>query len=107
MIITAIAIKLDSKGPVFFKQKRHGFNNELIEVYKFRSMRTAMAAANAAKLVTKGDPRVTRVGKFIRKTSIDELPQFFNVLSGQLSVVGPTPHALQAKDDTKLYYEAV
>ena len=107
MVATAIAIKLDSKGPVFFKQKRHGFNNELIEVYKFRSMQTDMADANAAKLVTKGDPRVTRVGKFIRKTSIDELPQFFNVLSGQLSVVGPRPHALQAKADNKLYYEAV
>jgi Undecaprenyl-phosphate glucose phosphotransferase len=107
MVITAIAIKLDSKGPVFFKQKRHGFNNELIEVYKFRSMRTDMADATASKLVTKGDPRVTRVGRFIRKTSIDELPQFFNVLTGQLSVVGPRPHATQAKADNLLYYEAV
>ncbi|MEO6394382.1 MAG: undecaprenyl-phosphate glucose phosphotransferase [Devosia sp.] len=107
MIATAIAIKLDSPGPVFFKQKRHGFNNELIEVYKFRSMRTDMVDANASKLVTKGDPRVTRVGRFIRKTSIDELPQFFNVLRGELSVVGPRPHALEAKADNKLYYEAV
>ena len=107
MLVTAIAIKLDSKGPVFFKQKRHGFNNELIEVYKFRSMRTDMADATASKLVTKGDPRVTRVGRFIRKTSIDELPQFFNVLTGQLSVVGPRPHATQAKADNLLYYEAV
>jgi Undecaprenyl-phosphate glucose phosphotransferase len=107
MMATAIAIKLDSKGPVFFKQKRHGFNNELIEVYKFRSMRTDMADATASKLVTKDDPRVTRVGKFIRKTSIDELPQLFNVLRGELSVVGPRPHALQAKADNKLYYEAV
>jgi Undecaprenyl-phosphate glucose phosphotransferase len=107
MLITAIAIKLDSPGPVFFKQKRHGFNNELIEVYKFRSMRTDMVDANASKLVSKGDPRVTRVGRIIRKTSIDELPQFFNVLTGQLSVVGPRPHALEAKADNKLYYEAV
>jgi Undecaprenyl-phosphate glucose phosphotransferase len=107
MIVTAIAIKLDSKGPVFFKQKRHGFNNELIEVFKFRSMRTDMLDATASKLVTKDDPRVTRVGRFIRKTSIDELPQFFNVLTGQLSVVGPRPHALQAKADNILYYEAV
>ncbi len=107
MLATAIAVKLDSKGPVFFKQKRHGFNNELIEVYKFRSMRTDMADENASKLVTKDDPRVTRVGKFIRKTSIDELPQFFNVLRGELSVVGPRPHALQAKADNILYYEAV
>ncbi|HHY50323.1 MAG TPA: undecaprenyl-phosphate glucose phosphotransferase [Alphaproteobacteria bacterium] len=107
MIVTAIAIKLESKGPVIFKQKRHGFNNELIEVYKFRSMYTDRSDANAAKLVTRDDPRVTRVGRFIRKTSIDELPQFFNVLKGDLSVVGPRPHALQAKAENKLYYEAV
>ena len=107
MIAAAIAVKLDSPGPVFFKQKRHGFNNELIEIYKFRSMRTDMADATASRLVTKGDPRVTRVGKFIRKTSIDELPQLFNVLRGELSMVGPRPHALAAKADNQLYYEAV
>lgn len=107
MVITAIAIKLESKGPVFFMQHRHGFNNELIRIYKFRSMRTDMLDAAAAKLVTKNDPRVTRVGKFIRRTSIDELPQLFNVLKGNLSIVGPRPHALQAKADNLLYYEAV
>lgn len=107
MVATAIAIKLESKGPVFFRQKRHGFNNELIEIYKFRSMYTDMADATASKLVTKDDPRVTRVGKFIRKTSIDELPQLLNVLKGELSIVGPRPHALQAKAANQLYYEAV
>ena len=107
MIATAIAIKLDSPGPVFFKQKRQGFNNQIIEMYKFRSMRSDAADATASKLVTKGDSRVTRVGRFIRKTSIDELPQLFNVLKGELSIVGPRPHALQAKADNKLYYEAV
>ncbi|MHA6692815.1 undecaprenyl-phosphate glucose phosphotransferase [Devosia sp. A449] len=107
MLITAIAVKLESKGPVFFRQNRHGFNNELIKIYKFRSMRTDMLDATAAQLVTKGDPRVTRVGKFIRKTSIDELPQLFNVLKGELSIVGPRPHALQAKAANQLYYEAV
>jgi Undecaprenyl-phosphate glucose phosphotransferase len=107
MIATAIAIKLESKGPVIFKQKRHGFNNELIEIYKFRSMYTDLSDANASKLVTKGDPRVTKVGHIIRKTSIDELPQLFNVLKGQLSIVGPRPHALQAKAANLLYYEAV
>ena len=107
MIVTAIAIKLDSKGPVLFKQKRHGFNNELIEIYKFRSMYTDRTDQGAAKLVTKDDPRVTKVGRFIRKTSIDELPQLFNVLKGQLSIVGPRPHALQAKAANVLYYEAV
>lgn len=107
MIAAAIAIKLESKGPVFFVQKRHGFNNQLINIYKFRSMRTDMLDASAAKLVTRDDPRVTRVGKFIRKTSIDELPQLFNVLKGELSIVGPRPHALQAKADNQLYYDAV
>ncbi|WP_375597672.1 undecaprenyl-phosphate glucose phosphotransferase [Devosia sp. Naph2] len=107
MIIAAIAIKLESKGPVFFVQHRHGFNNELIRIYKFRSMRTDMLDAAAAKLVTKDDPRVTKVGKFIRRTSIDELPQLFNVLKGELSIVGPRPHALQAKAANQLYYEAV
>ncbi|MEO9296560.1 undecaprenyl-phosphate glucose phosphotransferase [Devosia alba] len=107
MIAAAIAIKLESKGPVFFMQQRHGFNNELINIYKFRSMRSDMLDSGAAKLVTRGDQRVTRVGKFIRKTSIDELPQLFNVLKGELSIVGPRPHALQAKADNKLYYDAV
>ncbi len=107
MLITAIMIKLDSKGPVFFKQKRHGFNNELIEVYKFRSMYTDMSDAKASKLVTKDDPRVTKVGRFIRKTSLDELPQFLNVLRGELSICGPRPHALQAKAANQLYHDAV
>ena len=107
MLLTALAIKLTSKGPVFFRQKRHGFNNELINVYKFRSMRSDMSDVAAAKLVTRDDSRVTPVGRFIRRTSIDELPQLFNVLKGELSIVGPRPHALQAKADNKLYYEAV
>src|SRR5205823_3611204 len=80
MLATAIAVKLDSNGPVFFKQKRHGFNNDEIEVYKFRSLYTHMTDQSVQKSVTKDDPRVTRVGRFIRKTSIDELPQLFNVV---------------------------
>jgi Undecaprenyl-phosphate glucose phosphotransferase len=108
LLATAIAVKLDSKGPVFFKQKRYGFNNELIEVFKFRSMYTDMADATASKLVTKDDPRVTRVGRFIRKTSIDELPQLFNVVFfGNLSLVGPRPHALHAKAADRLYDQVV
>jgi len=108
MLITAIAIKLDSRGPAFFKQKRYGFNNELIEVYKFRSMYGDQCDATAAKLVQKGDPRVTRVGAFIRKTSIDELPQLINVVfKGNLSLVGPRPHAVHAKAENRLYDEAV
>jgi len=107
MIATAIAIKLDSKGPVFFKQKRHGFNNEVIEVYKFRSMYADQSDPTAKKTVTKNDPRVTRVGRFIRKTSIDELPQFFNSLMGSLSLVGPRPHAVAAQSHNLLYTEVV
>ncbi len=107
MALVALAVKLDSKGPVLFRQKRLGFNNELIDVFKFRSMYTDMADANASKLVTKGDPRVTRVGRFIRRTSLDELPQLFNVLLGTLSLVGPRPHALMAKAADQLYHDVV
>ncbi|TPI09203.1 undecaprenyl-phosphate glucose phosphotransferase [Mesorhizobium sp. B4-1-3] len=107
MLATAIAIKLDSKGPVLFKQKRHGFNNEIIEVYKFRSMYADRSDPTAKQTVTKNDPRVTRVGRFIRKTSIDELPQFFNSLLGSLSLVGPRPHAIAAQSHNLLYNEVV
>jgi Undecaprenyl-phosphate glucose phosphotransferase len=108
MAIVAVAIKLDSRGPVLFKQKRYGFNNDLIGVYKFRSMYVAETDATADKLVTKDDPRVTRVGRFIRKTSLDELPQLFNVVfKGNLSLVGPRPHAVNAKAEARLYDEAV
>jgi len=107
MLATAIAIKLDSKGPILFKQKRHGFNNEEIDVFKFRSMYHNLSDPSAVKAVTKGDPRVTRVGRIIRKTSIDELPQFFNALFGSLSLVGPRPHAVAAKTHNKLYTEVV
>ncbi len=107
MALVAVAVKLDSKGPALFRQKRYGFNNELIEVYKFRSMYTDRCDAGASKLVTKDDPRVTRVGRIIRKTSLDELPQLFNVIRGDLSLVGPRPHALQAKAGSQLYDEVV
>jgi Undecaprenyl-phosphate glucose phosphotransferase len=108
MALTALAIKLDSRGPVFFKQKRYGFNNELIEVYKFRSMYVDQCDATASRLVQKGDPRVTKVGAFIRKTSLDELPQLVNVaIKGNLSLVGPRPHAVHAKAADRLYDEAV
>ena len=92
LLLVAIAVKLDSRGPVLFRQKRYGFNNELIEVFKFRSMYVDQCDLTASRLVTKGDPRVTRVGRFIRKTSLDELPQLFNVVfTGNLSLVGPRP----------------
>ncbi|XYD10212.1 undecaprenyl-phosphate glucose phosphotransferase [Methylobacterium sp. NMS12] len=107
MLAIALAVRLTSRGPVLFRQKRHGFNNELIEVYKFRSMYVDQCDAGAARMVTRGDPRVTPVGRFIRKTSLDELPQLFNVLKGDLSLVGPRPHALQAKAANTLYDQVV
>ena len=108
MLVTAIAIKLDSKGPVFFRQKRYGFNNETVDVLKFRSLRHDMTDHTAAKQVTKDDPRVTRVGRFIRKTSIDELPQLINVVfNGNLSLVGPRPHAIHAKASNRAYEQVV
>ena len=107
MLITAIAIKLDSAGPVLFRQQRHGFNNEVIDVLKFRSMYTDQTDALARKVVTKGDPRVTRVGRFIRKASIDELPQFFNALRGELSLVGPRPHAVYAQMQERMFSDVV
>ena len=108
MALVALAVKLDSRGPVLFKQRRYGFNNELIEIYKFRSMYTDKADATASKLVTKNDPRVTRFGRFIRKTSLEELPQLLNVVfKGNLSLVGPRPHAVNAQAAQRLYDEAV
>jgi Undecaprenyl-phosphate glucose phosphotransferase len=108
LLATAIAIKLDSRGPVLFRQRRYGFNNEMVEVYKFRSMYAEKTDATAAKLVTRNDPRVTRVGRIIRKTSLDELPQLFNVVfKGNLSLVGPRPHAVHAKAADRQYDEVV
>lgn len=95
LILVAIAIKLESRGPILFKQTRVGFNGSLIEVWKFRSMYIDGADLHASRQTSRDDPRVTRVGRFIRRTSIDELPQFWNVLQGQMSVVGPRPHALK------------
>jgi len=105
--VIALAIKLDSRGPVLFKQRRYGFNNDLIEIYKFRSMYVDAADPSGDRLVTKDDPRVTRVGRILRKASLDELPQLFNVLKGNLSLVGPRPHAINAKAEAHLYDEAV
>ncbi|MDE1937326.1 undecaprenyl-phosphate glucose phosphotransferase [Bradyrhizobium sp.] len=108
MALVAIAVKLDSSGPVLFRQKRFGFNNERIDVFKFRSLYHDQADPTAARVVTKNDSRVTRVGRFIRKTSLDELPQLFNVVfRSNLSLVGPRPHAVQGKLQSRLFDEAV
>jgi undecaprenyl-phosphate galactose phosphotransferase/putative colanic acid biosynthesis UDP-glucose lipid carrier transferase len=93
LIVAAIAIKLESKGPVIFRQRRHGFNGKPFVIYKLRSM-SVQEDGGAVVQATKQDPRVTRVGRLLRQTSIDELPQLLNVLQGHMSIVGPRPHAL-------------
>ncbi len=107
MLAIALLIKLDSPGPVFFRQKRYGFNNRLIEVWKFRTMYTEKTDENATQLTRRNDPRVTRLGALLRRTSLDELPQFINVVRGEMSIVGPRPHALAAKAGVLLYQDAV
>jgi Undecaprenyl-phosphate glucose phosphotransferase len=107
MAVIAVLIKLDSPGPVLFQQMRYGFNNKLIGVYKFRTMYADKSDQAAAKLTQRNDPRVTRVGAFLRRSSLDELPQLFNVLKGEMSVVGPRPHAVEAKAGGTLYEEVV
>jgi Undecaprenyl-phosphate glucose phosphotransferase len=92
LVIVSLAIKFDSPGPVLFRQTRHGYNNEPIRVLKFRTM-TVMEDGDNFKPVTRHDPRVTRLGRILRCTNIDELPQLLNVLAGDMSLVGPRPHA--------------
>lgn len=91
MMIVAVLIKLDSRGPVLFRQKRYGFNNRVIEIFKFRSMQHEQSDPSGGRQTKQGDDRCTRVGRFIRRTSLDELPQLFNVLLGDMSLVGPRP----------------
>ncbi|MFQ5806769.1 MAG: undecaprenyl-phosphate glucose phosphotransferase [Phycisphaerae bacterium] len=98
MLVVAVLIKLDSPGPVLFRQKRFGFNNQVIDVYKFRSMRAEAAKDATVPQAKWKDPRITRVGRFLRRWSLDELPQFINVLSGEMSIVGPRPHAVPHND---------
>ncbi|MCD7099320.1 undecaprenyl-phosphate glucose phosphotransferase [Stenotrophomonas sp. MMGLT7] len=94
-LVLAIGVKLSSPGPVFFRQKRNGLGGREFRMLKFRSMRVHAEDPDKITQATKGDPRVTRFGAFLRRTSLDELPQFFNVLGGSMSVVGPRPHAVQ------------
>lgn len=101
LLAIAIAVKLDSPGPIFFKQKRHGWNGKLINVYKFRSMVVHQEGDHTVTQASRNDRRITKLGAFLRRTSLDELPQFINVLQGRLSVVGPRPHAVAHNEQYK------
>ncbi len=107
MAVLAILIKLDSDGPILFVQSRFGFNNEVIRVLKFRTMRVDRSDPSGAERTVRDDPRVTRVGRILRWLSLDELPQLINVLRDDMSLVGPRPHAVKMKVGEQLYAEAV
>jgi len=108
LIACAVAVKATSPGPVLFRQRRHGFNNQLIRVWKFRTMRDDPSAADRMQAQTlPDDDRVTRVGAFLRRTSLDELPQLFNVIRGEMSLVGPRPHALGMTAETTEVHDIV
>ena len=105
LLAVAIGVKLSSPGPIIFKQRRNGLDGEEIMVYKFRSMR-ALDNGNVVKQATKADPRITPFGAFIRRTSLDELPQFVNVLQGRMSIVGPRPHAVAHNEEYRKLIKA-
>jgi len=105
MVVVALAIKIDSRGPVFFRQPRVGLGNRVFHIYKFRSMRVGQADVTGGKSTSRSDARITRLGAFIRKTSIDEIPQVINVLSGDMSLVGPRPHPLESRAEERLFWD--
>jgi Undecaprenyl-phosphate glucose phosphotransferase len=107
MAVIAILIKLDSPGPVIFRQRRDGYGNHRFVIYKFRTLRMDATDANAERSVTKTDNRVTRMGRFLRRSSLDELPQFFNVIRGEMSIVGPRPHAISTKAGGRYFEDVV
>lgn len=105
LAVVALLIKLEDRGPVFFIQQRTGRGNRFFPIFKFRSMRVAQLDSTGARSAAKDDDRITRIGRFIRSTSIDELPQLFNVLRGEMSIVGPRPHAIGSLAGNKLFWE--
>ena len=107
LLAVAVTVKLDSRGPVLFKQPRRGFNGRVFHIYKFRSMHAHLADVACARQTSRGDPRLTRVGAFLRRHSIDELPQLLNVLRGEMSIIGPRPHALSTRTEGLLLEDAV
>jgi exopolysaccharide biosynthesis polyprenyl glycosylphosphotransferase len=93
MLLTTLLVKIDSSGPAFFFQTRNGFNGRKFQIIKFRTMHV-LEDGNSIRQATRGDPRVTRLGRWLRRANIDELPQLFNVLNGEMSLIGPRPHAV-------------
>lgn len=102
LLLIALAIRIDSPGPIFFRQERNGWNGKTFRIWKFRSMHVHQPEGGVVKQAEKDDPRITRVGRFIRRTSLDELPQIFNVITGDMSLVGPRPHAVQHDEEYSL-----
>lgn len=107
LLIIAILIKLDSPGPVFFRQPREGFNNRSFRVYKFRTMYHNRSELHSINQASRDDPRITRIGRILRRTSLDELPQLFNVIEGDMSLVGPRPHAPSTRAGGRLFSDVV
>ena len=105
LLLIALSIKLDSPGPIFFKQKRLGRGNRLFDIYKFRSMRSETLDPTGTISASRDDNRITWIGRIIRRTSLDELPQLFNVLIGDMSLVGPRPHALGSLAGNQLFWD--
>ena len=107
LVLVGVAIRFDSPGPALFRQKRYGLNGKTIEVYKFRTMAHEGADVSGAMQAVQKDPRVTRLGALLRTTNVDELPQLLNVIRGDMSLVGPRPHAIRMKAANQLYEEFV
>jgi polysaccharide biosynthesis protein PslA len=105
LVVMAVLIKLEDGGPVLFKQRRLGRGNQFFEMYKFRSMRAEKLDANGDRSTARDDDRITRIGAFMRRTSIDELPQLLNVVKGDMSIVGPRPHAIGSRANNKYFWE--
>ncbi|WEK48330.1 MAG: exopolysaccharide biosynthesis polyprenyl glycosylphosphotransferase [Candidatus Andeanibacterium colombiense] len=105
MLLLALAVKLESKGPALFKQERIGLGNRRFQIWKFRTMRVEQTDHTGAVSARRDDDRVTKVGRFLRRTSLDELPQFFNVLAGQMSIIGPRPHAVGSRAEELLFWD--
>ena len=107
MLFIAATIKLESCGPALFRQKRFGYNNHVINVVKFRTMYMGVSDPSGADRTVRNDQRVTKFGRILRRFSLDELPQLLNVVQGELSLVGPRPHAVAMRVDSRLYYDVV